>query len=664
MSDAFEAGFLRRLLLTPVSDLFRGQVTGRRVSAPVRAARAARAATEAALPPEARDLVLRVVKRTRLRPREKADVAAELIAHFADGLDAGTPAGDLLAAFGHERQAARLIRRAKIRNRSLPWHFLRFVRRLTAALVLLYAALAARFYVGRPTVAVDYFVQLNAQAERTPADQRAWPTYARALVALDVPDLGRGQAATRPADDPRQRPERFGLLLEARPGWRTWGELGAWVDAHAAGIELARQAAAKPTFGFVLGPNGSQLDPPLGIDERSAESFPLLGVRLPTLNHLRTLGLVLAADLAVARSRGEGDRVARDVDAILGVADHLRRPFVINQLVAMGVDEFALKELGRTLTDAPAVLSDAALVRLAHRLAELGARVPLVDVRGERLFFYDVIQRSFTDDGDGDGRLTPEGVLFLQGVTSSSDERWLNLGMRAIGPLGVVGPRRAQVAEYDRIMDVYEAQLLRPARDADLSAVHARVADLRGPTGVTALPAQYVRYLPVSILVPAMSGALEHAERLLGQRDGLTVAIALELHRRRHGAYPASLDALVPGLLPAVPADRISGDPLRFRLVDGKPVVYSVGVDRDDDGGRRPAKSAAYKRSDEAARWPHLDFGRAAGRPGAVASPAQGGAPAASTAAAPPEAADGDWVLFPAPPDAPEPEADQAPAGQ
>ena len=75
-------------------------------------------------------------------------------------------------------------------------------------------------------------------------------------------------------------------------------------------------------------------------------------------------------------------------------------------------------------------------------------------------------------------------------------------------------------------------------------------------------------------------------ERCLGQRDGLLVGLALEAYRRGHGSYPKALDELTPLLLPSIPADRITGEPLHYRLIDGKPVLYSVGADRDDDGGR------------------------------------------------------------------------------
>ena len=72
------------------------------------------------------------------------------------------------------------------------------------------------------------------------------------------------------------------------------------------------------------------------------------------------------------------------------------------------------------------------------------------------------------------------------------------------------------------------------------------------------------------------------------QRDAMLVAIALELYRRRRGVWPASLDALVPELLPAIGPDRFDGEPLRYRLLDGKPLVYAIGWDRDDDRGQPP----------------------------------------------------------------------------
>ncbi len=79
----------------------------------------------------------------------------------------------------------------------------------------------------------------------------------------------------------------------------------------------------------------------------------------------------------------------------------------------------------------------------------------------------------------------------------------------------------------------------------------------------------------------------------------LLTLLALRAYRLEHGAYPIALSALVPGYLKAVPDDpfALSGT-LRYRLAGAKFVLYSVGPDGNDDGGKpifdatKPAPSA------------------------------------------------------------------------
>ncbi len=76
-------------------------------------------------------------------------------------------------------------------------------------------------------------------------------------------------------------------------------------------------------------------------------------------------------------------------------------------------------------------------------------------------------------------------------------------------------------------------------------------------------------------------------------------ACALERFHLANRAYPQTLAELTPQFLATIPSDFMDGQPLRYRrLDDHKFVLYSVGLDRNDDGGKLPAKE-----NEEASDW-------------------------------------------------------------
>jgi hypothetical protein len=69
---------------------------------------------------------------------------------------------------------------------------------------------------------------------------------------------------------------------------------------------------------------------------------------------------------------------------------------------------------------------------------------------------------------------------------------------------------------------------------------------------------------------------------IMTSRTGL----ACRVFKARTGRYPDSLAELVPDLVPAVPIDPFTGDPLVYRREGEGFVVYSLGSNQKDDGGR------------------------------------------------------------------------------
>jgi hypothetical protein len=93
--------------------------------------------------------------------------------------------------------------------------------------------------------------------------------------------------------------------------------------------------------------------------------------------------------------------------------------------------------------------------------------------------------------------------------------------------------------------------------------------------------------LLAAIIVPNAAKAtqtLAHDQTLANEAQ---IACALERYRLAHNEYPETLDALMPQFIGNLPHDIIGGQPLIYRrTADGKFLLYSVGWNETDDGGK------------------------------------------------------------------------------
>jgi len=578
-ADAPEPTTLSRLRHTPLRDLLRGRLSGRLDYRFLIAS--------SGLPLPVRQLIVKVTRRTRLWRSEKADVAQELIAHFTDGLDTGRPVHETISAFGDPHAAARLIRRAKKRQRPLPWHALRYAALTLAACVMLYGASILYYLTGSPSVTTDYRPTLNAAALSVPQDQRAWPLYRRALLKLD-------------SDSYEELKHAFNR--HPRPGEDGWNEVLAFLECNRQPISLVRQAAQRLGLGFPVG---------YALDEEDLELWPeeppdpvemIISIRLPHLGELRTFAKVLMLDAQHAASAGDGETVLADLHAVLGMARQAREaPFIISDLVSLSLVSLVTHTLGDILAQRPETLTEDQLRDLAHLIASTDDCMRM-RVDGERMMLLDIVQRIYTDDGAGDGRITHEGLELINRFASkefhgSADILPITTSL-AIPAIQVIAPSRSEtLAECDHLFALHQAEAARPLWEADHSRVDRQIRQWKS----TALGT--IRHALPTMLMPAFHKAYLNRERAVARRDGLLVALALELYRRQHDDWPPSLDPLVPALLPAIPPDRFDGQPIRYALVDGSPVVYSVGTDRDDDGARPAVPRYRSSKTDVPPRW-------------------------------------------------------------
>jgi hypothetical protein len=317
---------------------------------------------------------------------------------------------------------------------------------------------------------------------------------------------------------------------------------------------------------------------------------------MPYLREMRRLAALLCLDALRAAEVADASIASEDLLAALGIAVHAReQPFAFNDLVGAAAVSLAAATLGEILSDQPDLFTDAQLGALAHKFWA----VPLQPrLEGERYLFEDFVQQTFSDDGEGDGRLTARG-LGLLGADAGA--------LAPVAALLAAG-RRATIEEFKRWLQRIEAESARPLWQRDPAGVALALDGCRNSWWYCQ------RYMPVVLLLPLPAASLAEPELAGQERDAICTAIALVIERRRRGAWAQRLEDLPPHVLPGPPADRFDGATLRYVLRDGRPLLYSVGPDRDDDGGRA------------------LD---PAGRSRAAIADAQ----------APP---DGDWLLWPA----------------
>ena len=93
------------------------------------------------------------------------------------------------------------------------------------------------------------------------------------------------------------------------------------------------------------------------------------------------------------------------------------------------------------------------------------------------------------------------------------------------------------------------------------------------------------------LLCPALNSCLKRFANAQVVTDEATLACALERCRLADGKFPNTLDALVPRSIAKLPHDIITGEPLKYRRDGDGYILYSVGWNEKDDGGKPGTKS-------------------------------------------------------------------------
>ncbi len=585
--------FWRRLRYTPLRSVLRGQLNGQLDWQ--------RVVVEADLPIEIADMVSKVVLKARLWMGERFDVAQELVAHFQDGLEAGVSREELLASFGDAAGAAKLIRRSKRRGRPLVWQAWWWGSRSMVALFAGYVVMAILLAFDRPKISTDYLAIVNRPYTSVPEEDRAWPHYLRALEWLKAnTEASPGRPHVSVADWLMGPKDGETYLLD---GYHEYDKLedaqrkavDAWLDERAKFLILLRKATEYRHLGLASGDYSPRYRLLFGIqspnESVSREKSWVYSVVLYHVQEMHSLSRILKADLRRSVLRNDGVTAFADLQAMIGIARHSgESPCLVSALVKCSLLNSAIGSFETALATRPAIWTDKQLVAIAHLLGAV--RLEVGDyVQGEKAAFYDMVQRLYSDDGNGDGYLTAEGLRRIDREFRSTVDvvkpRFSEWQYMAATPASyfafAAASRREMVAKFDEMWARMQAEADRPLWDP-LPSEETAQSHFDRMSRI-----EKFRYELIRMSLPAYRASAVAFEKANGRREGALVGIALELYRREFGEWPGALERLSPRWLPEVPIDRVNGGPLGYRIVEGRPIVYSLGIDADDDGGVLPS---------------------------------------------------------------------------
>jgi hypothetical protein len=291
---------------------------------------------------------------------------------------------------------------------------------------------------------------------------------------------------------------------------------------------------------------------------RIAYSRDLVGTPMPHLQELRKIAALLGLDAALRAEQGDVSGALHSAQAALNVGRSVGdEPIVVSQLVRLACQNVAVHGAERALAQGEP--PDAALNSLQH-LLEDEAKQPLFlrAARGERAILHRALE--VVREGQFDRRLygfaNPHGVPDL-----------------AINMLDAYRTRLCH-ADYLHYLNEYVEIAKLPATQRG-----PRLEQLKEP----AASKPWVLYLFDGKDQPRIACLFRRNEALI--RCAL-VALAVERYRRDKQRWPDGLASLVPRYLREVPADPFDGAPLRYRKLADGVVIYTLGPDGMDDGGR------------------------------------------------------------------------------
>ena len=279
-------------------------------------------------------------------------------------------------------------------------------------------------------------------------------------------------------------------------------------------------------------------------------------VLMPYLGEIRDVARLLLLDAIWHAENNEGDEAVEAVVSIFGVARTLaKEPLIVSQLVRFGCGSLGVSAIERVVNRMG--LSDEQLARLSETCAQGEDESGLLrGFVGERCEVLEALRDPDGVDPQVLGSPRSMGILYpvyrAMGLTDKGATIYLDLMDGVFDALRLPEQERIKAAE----------------------TVEAELQDV---------PKIYVM---LRMLMPPRSRMFQMSLNNVARLRTVRVGLAIERYRLANGKLPENLAELVPAYLDAVPKDPFDGQELRYKRLEKGYVVYSIGQDGSDDGGK------------------------------------------------------------------------------
>jgi hypothetical protein len=288
---------------------------------------------------------------------------------------------------------------------------------------------------------------------------------------------------------------------------------------------------------------------------------------IPHTQDARLIAAMLAYDAVLRAQAGDADGALSSCRGVLNAGRSVGdEPLIISQLVRVACRTTAVDRVQRVLAQGES--SEEALRQLQGLLEkEESEPLLLIAARGERAG----LDRLMETIQAGKIKLTPRDLTMTAAL--SGDPRsgpTLSESLLLLAPASIKFQRAAMLRWMNRFVEL--AKLPPHERHTELQ----RLEKTRGDQPVL-----------VRLFVPALGKLSDSCQRSDAELRCAIVAVAAERYRRAQGHWPKNVGALKEaGYLQAIPADPYNGQPLLWRRLDDGWVVYSIGPDGADNGGK------------------------------------------------------------------------------